>query len=547
MARLATLLALATLTAWTAASAEPKPPAPATAGSARAKAPVQARATIERVGWETVDGRGRLVVAVRGALDYSTHVAGADATAGLPSRVYVDLRPAVLGKDVARSPQAVSDALAQRIRVGQFDPQTVRVVVDLSAPALFEVSTSERPPRLLLALRPSGDGERVAVKQRLPGGEAAETAAPPALAQQPAAAPSPRGAAGKAEATAVAAASPVATATPQMVAIETSAPAPTAAPPRPTPAAVEPEAPKASPLAVAEAPPSVASTPGRARAPAPTPAARPADAAGGRAGTEPPGVAVVPPSAAPRRAESKASRPRPQPSPPVWTVVVDPGHGGRDPGARGVTGEQEKNITLAVSQLVAEILAADPQVRVVLTRTDDSYVSLEQRTAIANAQGADLFVSVHANASENPQLAGIETYTLNNTDDRATIRLAALENGLALTGASPGERDLAYILSDLVQTGKEDESVAAARAVQGNLVSYLRERWKGVTNLGVKKGPFYVLVGAYMPCILVEMAFLTNETEGQRIAARRYQLDVAEGIARGIRRFLASETANANL
>jgi N-acetylmuramoyl-L-alanine amidase len=83
--------------------------------------------------------------------------------------------------------------------------------------------------------------------------------------------------------------------------------------------------------------------------------------------------------------------------------------------------------------------------------------------------------------------------------------------------------------------------------VQGNLVSYLRDRWRGVSNLGVKKGPFYVLVGAYMPCILVEVAFLTNETEGQRIAARRYQLDVAEGIAQGVRRFLASDTANANL
>jgi N-acetylmuramoyl-L-alanine amidase len=244
---------------------------------------------------------------------------------------------------------------------------------------------------------------------------------------------------------------------------------------------------------------------------------------------------------------AKRKQPRPEPTPRTWTVVLDPGHGGRDPGARGVSGDIEKEITLAIAALVAEQLADDRQIRVVLTRIDDTYVSLEQRTAIANAEGADLFVSIHANASENPRLSGIETYTLNNTDDRATIRLAALENGLALTGAAPGESDLAYILSDLVQTGKEDESVTLARAVQTNLVSYLRERWRGVVNLGVKKGPFYVLVGAYMPCILVEVAFLTNETEGQRIAARRYQLDVAEGIARGIRRFLASETANSNL
>jgi N-acetylmuramoyl-L-alanine amidase len=258
----------------------------------------------------------------------------------------------------------------------------------------------------------------------------------------------------------------------------------------------------------------------------------------------PPPSPPVPARAAGGKSGVKGAR---VPSSRLWTVVIDPGHGGRDPGAKGVTGADEKDITLTIAQMVAARLADDPQIRVVLTRTDDSYVSLEQRTAIANAQGADLFLSIHGNGSENPQLAGVETYTLNNTDDRATIRLAALENGLALTGASPGERDLAYILSDLVQTGKEDESVTLARAVQGSLVSYLRDRWRGVVNLGVKKGPFYVLVGAYMPCVLVEVAFLTNETEGQRIAARRYQQDVADGLALGVRRFLASESANANL
>ena len=103
----------------------------------------------------------------------------------------------------------------------------------------------------------------------------------------------------------------------------------------------------------------------------------------------------------------------------------------------------------------------------------------------------------------------------------------------------PGERDLAYILSDLVQTGKEDESVTLARAVQGNLVSYLRDRWRGVSNLGVKKGPFYVLVGAYMPCVLVETSFLTHPMEGRRLARDEYQATLAEGIASGVARFLA--------
>jgi N-acetylmuramoyl-L-alanine amidase len=251
-----------------------------------------------------------------------------------------------------------------------------------------------------------------------------------------------------------------------------------------------------------------------------------------------PTVFLPTPSPRPTRSPAPTSAPR--------TVVIDPGHGGKDPGAQGY-GPPEKDVTLAIAKLIAEKLAESGDARVVLTRTDDRFVSLEERTATANAEAAELFVSIHANASESPTLGGIETYTLNNTDDQATIRLAALENGLTLAGAKPGEQDLAYILSDLVQTGKEDESVLLARAVQRDLVRYLRGRWKGVTDLGVKKGPFYVLVGAYMPCALVEIGFLTHEVEGPRIGTERYQRDLAEGIARGIQRFFAAPPPGANL
>ena len=257
------------------------------------------------------------------------------------------------------------------------------------------------------------------------------------------------------------------------------------------------------------------------------------------------------PSPSPKPTPSPTASPSPTVSPRRFTVVIDPGHGGQDPGARGVTGDEEKVLTLAIAKEVARRLEEDASIEVVLTRTSDESVSLEQRTAVANAQGADLFVSIHANASESSTAAGVETYTLNNTDDRATMRLAALENGLAFTGAGPSdgadETDLAFILSDLLQTGKEDESIALAEAVQGNLVRYLQDKWRSVPDLGVKKGPFYVLVGAYMPCVLVEVGFLTNPTEGQRIASARYQRDIAEGIRRGIRAFIASSGTSANL
>ncbi len=384
---------------------------------------------VEQVAWEVSGAGARVVVVLRGKVDYSTHMASADPGQNLPPRAYVDLRPAQLGSQISREPILVGDALVERIRIGQFDRSTVRIVVDLERPARFEVRTASDPPRIVLALSP------------LP-----EPALAPATA-------------------------PVSKARKQVA------------------------------RAVA-APRSGGGRPGRRK---PVPAARPTAAARG-----------------------------------AVTVVLDPGHGGRDPGARGVTGEPEKLVTLAVAELVAADLARQGGIEVVLTRSDDSTISLEQRTAIANARGADLFVSIHANASPNRRTHGIETYTLNNTGDRATIRLAALENGLDLTGAKGKDGDLAYILSDLVQTGKEEESTTLARTLQQSLIARLRQAFRGVEDLGVKRGPFYVLVGAYMPCVLVETGFLTHAEEGRRLASPRYREQVASGLAGGILAFLRS-------
>ncbi|MBI2963082.1 MAG: N-acetylmuramoyl-L-alanine amidase [Deltaproteobacteria bacterium] len=226
-----------------------------------------------------------------------------------------------------------------------------------------------------------------------------------------------------------------------------------------------------------------------------------------------------------------------------FQVVIDPGHGGKDPGARGFGGLEEKDLVLSVSRRLAALLRADPAIDVALTRSDDRYLSLEERTGFANAQGADLFVSVHANASANPSLRGVEVYYLNNTDNRGTLRLAAMENNLRwdprnsqLQAAIP---DLSYILSDLRQTYKVEESKQLAEHLQGAVVSRLQERYEGVDDLGVKEGPFYVLVGAYMPCVLVEVSFLTHPVEGRRLGTSTYQETLADGIFRGIRRYLS--------
>lgn len=224
-------------------------------------------------------------------------------------------------------------------------------------------------------------------------------------------------------------------------------------------------------------------------------------------------------------------------------IVLDPGHGGKDPGAHGVGGIVEKDVVLDITRLAAERLRNELGASVVLTRNRDIFVPLEDRTAIANAAGADLFISIHANASTQEHLAGVETYYLNNTDDRGTIRLAAMENGLGPVGGPVRTRtpDLSYILSDLVQQGKLDDSVTLARALQRGVVSRLSEEYRDVPDLGVKQGPFYVLVGAYMPCVLVEVAFLTNPVEGRRLNTPSYRAMIAAGLVEGIRHYMEQQ------
>jgi N-acetylmuramoyl-L-alanine amidase len=228
--------------------------------------------------------------------------------------------------------------------------------------------------------------------------------------------------------------------------------------------------------------------------------------------------------------------------PSAFKVVLDPGHGGKDPGARGIRGVEEKDVVLSVSKLLASSLRADGM-EVALTRTDDRFLSLEERTAFANAQGADLFVSIHANASRNRTLHGVEVYYLNNTDNRGTLRLAAMENNLRWDPRNPSLQsaipDLSYILSDLRQTYKVEESKQLAEQLQQSVLSRLRSDYERVDDLGVKEGPFYVLVGAYMPCVLVEISFLTNPTEGARLGTSRYRRALADGIHEGIRRYIA--------
>ncbi len=215
----------------------------------------------------------------------------------------------------------------------------------------------------------------------------------------------------------------------------------------------------------------------------------------------------------------------------VRTIVIDPGHGGKEVGAVGPKGLMEKDVTLAVSRKLAASLAAKLGARVVLTREDDSIVSLDQRTAIANQYKADLFLSVHMNAAVVKGAKGSETYFLSlEASDELARHAAETENASAATSAASG--DLKLILWDLAQQEYLQESSRFAQVIQEEMNAAT-----GVQNRGVKQAPFKVLVGATMPAALVEVGFITNPDEEARLQTDAFQDMMVEALTRGVRRY----------
>lgn len=218
----------------------------------------------------------------------------------------------------------------------------------------------------------------------------------------------------------------------------------------------------------------------------------------------------------------------------IRRIVVDPGHGGHDPGAVGPTGIQEKDVVLAIGLKLRDLFRDELGLDVVMTRSTDVFIPLEERTAIANKVGADLFLSVHANAAPNRAAAGIETYYLNLAKTDKVAQLAAKENGTSLEKVSV----LQAILFDLMANYKLNDSAHLADEVQKSLHKKVKSTYAEVKNLGVKQGPFYVLVGASMPSILVETAFLSNAAEEARLKDPAYQDLTANGILEGVRSYI---------
>jgi N-acetylmuramoyl-L-alanine amidase len=214
-------------------------------------------------------------------------------------------------------------------------------------------------------------------------------------------------------------------------------------------------------------------------------------------------------------------------------IVIDPGHGGRDPGAVGGNGSREKDRTLEVSLMVRDLLRIRfPELRVVLTRTVDRYVSLGDRTRMANTSRADLFVSIHCNAAANSSAAGFETYFLSRarTDDARAVQM--LENNvLELDDATAAPEDpLSFLLADMAQSVFQNQSSHLAGAIQSNFSQLFPDR----RDRGVKRAGFYVLRGAYMPAVLIEVGFISNPREEQLLKSLDFRFRVAQAIVDSI-------------
>ena len=310
------------------------------------------------------------------------------------------------------------------------------------------------------------------------------------------------------------------------------APAPTAPPTtapalpavvKPSPPKIEPPAPKVEVPATKVEPPAL-----RAEAPVPKveppapPAALPA----------PPVSPVEIPKAAKHTSTGNNSLTRAL-GLKVGRIVIDAGHGGQDQGTEGPKGLLEKDLVLDVAMRLGKLIEDRMGAEVIYTRTDDTFIPLEQRTALANEKKADLFLSIHANSSPYPRIAGIETFYLNFTDSKEALDVASRENA----SSQKSIFELQDIIQKITLHDKAEESKEFASRVQAALYAFSARDLPGEKNRGVKKAPFVVLIGASMPSVLAEIGFLSNPREEALLKKPDYRQKLAEALYRGVTRY----------
>lgn len=220
----------------------------------------------------------------------------------------------------------------------------------------------------------------------------------------------------------------------------------------------------------------------------------------------------------------------------IQRILIDPGHGGNDPGAIGRSGLQEKGIVLDVCQRIKKLFGTRNDLEVILTRSTDTFLPVEKRPEIAKEKQADILISIHVNSFPNRRRSGVETYYLNFSQDSSVMAVAARENATINKSLSR----MTKIIEKMVQDTKIIESKELARTIQKNLVRSLSSRYKNVKDLGAKGGPFFVLIAGEIPSVLVEISHLSNTTDEARLKTSQYRQLVAQGIYDGIMEYIKS-------
>ncbi len=504
--------------AWKAALLAVCLPAAAGAQAGQAQAPVELRSVRAWSGAEAT----RIVV------ELSRETRWKYGRLSTPERLFVDFaetRPRL-------GPQrihiiAVGDALVERARVALKDPHTTRLVLDLKADIEYELSHLTNPERLVIEIKAKGAGR----------------AGPEATRAQPLQAPEtmPQGA-GPAAADAGAKPAGAAKASEAAAGGRTVA---KKAEDAPTPAARAAEGPgtrreqKPAEAAKAREPMPARREAASAPAAAPAKAEDASVAGGGRAASGAEGPKPLPEAAAPQparpardgtRSLTRALGLR------IGRVVLDPGHGGHDQGTKGPSGLLEKDLVLDVALRLGAMIEERLGGEVVYTRRTDEFVPLEERTAIANEQKADLFLSIHANSSPIRRVSGAEVFYLNFTTSKEALDLAARENA----GHGKSIFELRELIQKIALKDKLEESREFAGFVQRELMREWRLLNSAARDRGVKKAPFVVLIGASMPSVLAEIGFLSNPRDEALLKKPEYRERMAEALYRGVERYAQS-------
>lgn len=423
-----------------------------------------------------------------------------------PDRIFFDLKNAKLASHLVGQSFAVDDGLVKRVRVAQFKPGLARVVVETTTRASYNASLVLNPPRLVIDIHDD------AARQG-----AVTASAKPAPVRD--------------------------TASKTVLAAETSVekPGPENADDDSVPVGV-PASPKrvVVPADDDDSPP-VASASKTAQDDAdaddapPSPAVAKKDSAKSAHPRSPRSTVAsarnlreADPTSSGDRSLIRTLGLR------IGKIVIDPGHGGHDTGTIGPHGLYEKDLVLDVSKRLGKLLEARLGAQVVFTRRDDTFIPLETRTAIANQEQADLFVSVHANSSRDPDARGVETYYLNFTSSPEALEVAARENA----ASDKSIHELQDLVKKIALKEKIEESREFAADVQQSLHSGLALKNPNERDRGVKKAPFVVLIGANMPSILAEISFLSNPTDEHRLRTPEYRQRIAESLYRGIARYV---------